>query len=242
MLNWNQVVRYIKANLNLPSNFFEDDDSTILDYLKETALLEFSTYIPDIERTAIDTTDEQHIVSGSTKKYYFFDEEDCDIISVVECYFPLGDHALIGHPLVGPTTFSNMSSWATQVFKAKTFGKFSMFDRTYKYIPPNVIELRDANFLTSLEPSFLVEYERVQPADLSRIPAAMNMTFKDLCLAHYMLKIGNMRSTYGDNIDTPFGTIPLKGEEIRSRGDELRQKVVDILKEESMPPIFIAIN
>ena len=70
----------------------------------------------------------------------------------------------------------------------------------------------------------------------------MNMTFKDLCLAYYMLKIGNMRSTYGDNIDTPFGTIPLKGEEIRSRGDELRQKVVDILKEESMPPIFIAIN
>lgn len=245
MLNWNQVLNYIKANLSLPSGFIEDNDSEITDYLCETALQEFSTYMPDLERTAVVTTDDRFRVPGSNQRFYFFDEEDCDIISLVECYFDLGDSALISHPLVGALTFNSMSSWATQVFKAKTFAKFSSFNRTYKFIIPNIVEIHDTfgGFRTTFSERFLVEYERVQPKDLSRIPTAMNMTFKDLCLARYMLKLGNIRSAYGDGqIETPYGTIPLQGSELRTRGEELLQKMTERLAEETVPPIYIAIN
>jgi len=62
-----------------------------------------------------------------------------------------------------------------------------------------------------------------------------------LALADTKMMIGSLRSMY-QNIQTPFGEIPIKGDEIRSEGETLKDKVLDKLKENTLPPIVIDIS
>jgi hypothetical protein len=58
-----------------------------------------------------------------------------------------------------------------------------------------------------------------------------------------MLKIGRLRSHYGgDSIQTPFGTIPLNGQDLKNEGAELRREVMDRLRENSLPSIYIDVD
>lgn len=240
MLTWDKTMMYVKANLSLPSKFIEDTDAQIKDYLKLTALSEFSTYFPDWERTPVyPNTPETYKVSGKTNQFYFYDDEECDIINVKHCYFNVENELWTGHPLVGPYSLEHYKWFALGVFKSKLFQRYSEFDRVYRYIAPNIIEILPENMGTA---SFVVEYERTQPADLTKIPQTLELMFMDLCLAHEMIKLGNIRSNYGNgNLTTPFGDIPLNGEDLRQRGDDLRQKIVEKLESESVPDIIIEI-
>jgi hypothetical protein len=65
----------------------------------------------------------------------------------------------------------------------------------------------------------------------------------DLALAHVQIKLGSLRSHYGDGrVVSPFGEIPLNGETLKQEGRELRQEVVNRLIEGSIPPVWIDIN
>lgn len=240
MLSWSKTLRYVKANLSLPSSFIEDSDTQIQEYLKLTALSDFSTYFPDMERTPVYPKESSYKVSGKENQYYFYDEEGLDIFNVVYCYFNVTNELWTGHPLVGPYSLEHYKWFSLAVFKSKLFKKYSDYDRVYRYIPPNIIEILPNNVS---DDSFVVEYERMQPEDLSKIPQALEMMFMDLCLAHMMLKLGNMRSHYGGgNIETPFGSIPLNGEDLRQRGEDLRQRITDKMADNSVPEILIMVD
>lgn len=240
MLTWDKTLAYVRGNLSLPSSFIEYSDQQIQEYLKLTALSEFSTYFPSIERTPVYPEVETYQVAGKTNQFYFYDEEGADIFNIVNCYFDITNIIWTGAPLKGPYSLEGFKWFSLAVFKSKLFHKYSDYDRVYRYMPPNIIEILPANLGSS---SFVVEYERKQPDDLSQIYQAMEMTFMDLCLAHQMIRIGNLRSQYGDgNIETPFGSIPLNGENLRQRGEDLRTKIVDTLKEESIPELIIEID
>lgn len=240
MLNWNKTLTYVKANLSLPSTFIEDTDNQIKEYLIITALSEFSSFFPDWERTPIYPDSSSYKVSGKQSQYYIFDEEDCDIINVKYCYFNLANEVWTGHPLVGSYSLEQHLWFSLNVFRSKLFQKYSDYDRVYRFIEPNIVEILPSNL--GVDP-FVVEYERTQPKDLSKIPQAMELTFMDLCLAHEMIKLGNLRSHYGGgNITTPFGDIPLNGQELVQRGEELRSRIVDKLMENSIPDIFIEVE
>lgn len=240
MLTWDKTLTYVKSNLALPSTFIENTDAQIQEYLKITALSEFSTYFPDWERTPVYPDTSSYRVSGKVNQYYFYDEEDLDIFNVTSCYFNVTHELWTGHPLVGPYSLEHYKWFSLAVFKSKLFKKYSDYDRIYRYIPPNIIEILPGNIS---DETFVVEYERMQPHDLSKIPQAMEMLFMDLCLAHQMIKLGNLRSHYGSgNIETPFGSIPLNGEDLRSRGDDLRQRTVEKLADNSIPEILIQVN
>ncbi len=135
----------------------------------------------------------------------------------------------------------SMKWWALDIFKSKMFSRFSDFDKTYHYINPNIVEVLDSNDLAFAD-NFVVEYERMQPHDLSKIPIAMSMLFMDLALAHVMIKLGSLRSHYGDGrITTPFGEIPLNGDTLKQEGNDLRRECVERLIEESIPNVWIDI-
>ena len=142
-----------------------------------------------------------------------------------------------GHPIMPAFSFEGLKFWSLEVFKSRFFAPFSMYAYTYKFIPPNIVEVNN-----EIKPdSFVVEYERMHPPDLSKIPLAMQQRFKELCLADIMIYIGGIRSMYsqGDGLATPFGTIPLNGELLLSRGDELKQRVMDEIKDDSRPSVVI---
>ena len=242
MLTWNQTLTYVKQNMSLPSTFFEKNDTELREYLTNTALREFSTIFPDISRTSVITDNTNYQVPGKRSQYYFFDEEGLEIYSIVECYFPLGDSAIMGHPTFGPTSLEAMKWWSLDVFKARTIESYSDFNKSYKFIEPNIVEiLENSTYRSNM--IFTIEYIRSQPKDLSKVNPRSSMDFMDLCLAHTKLWIGSLRSHFGEGrVTTPLGDLPINGENLKSEGTELRREVMERLRDQYVPEIYFDVD
>jgi hypothetical protein len=209
-----------------------------------TALKEYSKYYPDVERTSVIISSAEYQHEFRNGWYYFYDEENLDIIGIKECYFPMGDSLMTGHPAFGVFSFDQMKWWSIDVFKSRFFSSFTMFHKTYKFHPPNIVEvLGMENMVCTTGQNFVVEYERMQPIDLRRIPTAMHRTFMDLCLAETMMWLGSMRSHYGDGrLTTPYGEIPLNGEALKTEGIELKRDLLERMERDSLPAIIVDIG
>lgn len=236
MLNFNQVLQYIKARLSLPNGCIEKTDTEIQDYIINVTLPDFSSYYPDVEWTSVLPSNTNYQVSGKTNHYRFFDEENLPIFGIKQCYFSDSDDYITGHPPIGAFSFDSMKWWSLSVFKSRFFKPFSNWHRTYRFIPPNTVRV-----LPEADANFVVEYEREQPHDLRKIPAALKRIFMDLALADVGILIASVRTLFTD-VTTPFGTIPLKGEDLKSEYLDLRREVIDKLVEHSLPEITIEIG
>lgn len=237
MLNWSDILYYIKGQLALPSTFIEKADDEIQKWVKMTALKEFSDYIPDRDWAGVDPQDSR-FRTGRPNEFFFFDDEELPILGVVNYYYNESGYFVTGHDVTAPMSFSAMKEWALNVFKSNMIRKFSWWGFTGKFIRPNIVRI-----LPSIYEPFVIEYERLQPLDLRRIPSEHARAFMDLALAEVQIWLGNMRSHYGDGrITTPFGEIPLNGDVLKSDGKELKREVVDQLKEVSIPGILVDIG
>jgi len=238
MINFNQVLNYIKGRLALPSTFIEKNDTEIMDWIKNVTIPDFSNYYPDVEWTSVLVNNTTYIVSGRSYHFYFFDEEDLPIYDIRQCYFSLSDDHITGYPLMPALSFEGMKWWALDVFKSKFFKPFSDWGKTYRFIPQNIVRV-----LPDAPENFVVEYEREQPHDLRKIPATLKRIFMDLCLSDIMIWIGSIRTHYGDGrLSTPFGEIPLNGDSLKAEGNELRDKIIDKISEDTIPPVIIDIG
>ncbi|MCK5018210.1 MAG: hypothetical protein KAS32_14230 [Candidatus Peribacteraceae bacterium] len=237
MLNWNTVLTYVKGRLALPSSFIEKTDTELKEWIKITTIPEFSLYYPDVETVSVLPTNPDTVVPGSSNKYYFYDEEDLDIIGIKQCYFSLSNDIVSGHPIFGAMSFEGMKNWSLEVFKSKFFMPFSNWHKTYKFIGPNIIHvLPDAQ-----NENFVVEYEREQPHDLRKIPASLKRHFMDLALADVMIQLGSIRTGY-QGMTTPFGDLPIRGDELKTEGQDLRREIIDQIREDTFPPMIIEIE
>lgn len=234
MLNWNKVMRYIRGRLALPSTFIEKSEAEIREWIVDNSLPLFSNYYPDWNRVGIVTANPSFQHPTKQNFYLIYDDEDLEVFGIRECYFPFAGDAFSGHPIMPPMSFSSLESWSLEVFASRFFKPFSMFSYTYRYLPPNYVEI----FTEQKPDTFVVEYERMQPDDLRRIPPSMEQVFKDLCLADIMIWIGGLRTMYSE-ISTPFGVINIKGEELISRGEDMRRELIDKMQDDSKPPITI---
>lgn len=223
MLDWNKVLFYVKAQLALPSSFIEKTDAELIQYLQMVTLPDFSNYYPDWERVGIIRANTTYQHPTKQNWYLIHDEEDLEIFGIRECFFPEGGAFISGHPIVPPMDFSDLPFFALATFKARFFQPFSMWSYNYKFIHPNVVEI-----IGEYKPDdFVVEYERMQPSDLRKIPNSMQRKFMDLCLADVMIWLGTMRSHYGDGrVQTPFGEIQLNGADLISRGETKKSELM----------------
>ena len=236
MLNWNKVMRYVRGRLALPSTFIEKSEAEIREWIIDNSLPLFSNYYPDWERTGIVTASDTYKHPTKQNQYLISDPEDLEVFGIRECYFPFEGQAFTGHPIMPPMSFNGMKNWSLGVFESRFFQPFSMFSYTYRFISPNYVEI-----FTEQKPAhFVVEYERMQPYDLRKIPASMEQVFKDLCLADIMIWIGGMRTMYSE-ISTPFGNINIKGDELASKGEDMRRELIDKMQDDSKPPITIEV-
>lgn len=236
MLSWNTVLRFVRQRMMLPTTFIEKNDEEIREFLIDNTLSEFSQYFPDWNRVGIITSSPNYIHPTKSNQWLIIDPDGLDIFGIRECYFPYEGTLMSGHPIMPPFSFEGMKDWSLGVFKSRFFQPFSIYSYTYKFIPPNVVEINN-----EVKPdTFVVEYERMQPPDLSKIHLAMQQRFKELCLADCMVWIGGIRSMYGDGrLTTPFGEIPLNGDNLVSKGEELKQRVLDEMREDSRPSVVI---
>jgi hypothetical protein len=236
MLNYNNILTYIKGRMSLPSGFLEKTDQEIIDWIKLTTIPEYSQYYPDKEYTAVIPTDSRYIATPREGEFYFFDEENLPIYDILDCYMSSSNLVTTGHPMTGVTSINSLPTWTMEVFQSTMFSKFTDFSYTFHFIQPNIVKVlpSENGFLEN----FVVYYERQQPEDLRRIPNAMSRDFMDLCLSDILIWIGNMRAMYSDT-NTPFGNLSLRGDELKADGERLKEELISKFREDTLPPIII---
>lgn len=246
MLNWSDVLFYIKGRLALPSMFIEKEDDELKRWIKLTALREFSDYIPDIAWTAVDPTS-TIFQTNDSNVFKFFDAEELEILGVRNYYYSDSGYFATGHPVFpvfggahsgNCMTGSELANFALKSMQSNMYRKFSYWGYTGKFLRPNKVRI-----LPEISDAFIIEYERMQPEDLRNIPAEHSRSFMELALAEIMLWIGSIRTHYGNGqIQTPFGEIPLQGDTIKSEGQDLKREVIERLREVSIPGVYVDIN
>lgn len=236
MLNWNNVLTYVKSMLSLPGGYLEKTDQELKDWIILKSIPEFSKWYPDDEYTAVVVDNEYY--KGNTKSGYFnfFDSENLDIIGIKDCYLPLGNTVMTGHPVSGPLNLSSLKFWALEVFQSKLFNTFTDYSYSWEFVPPNMVKVLPSD----VSDNFVVWYEREHPHDLRKIPASLKSSFLDLCFADCAMWIGSIRKRYSE-ITTPYGVIPLNGDDLYASGQETRDRLIDEWRDDSIPPIIMEV-
>jgi len=236
MLNKSEVLEYVKSNLGFPFMHLELEDEQILEYITKNTRKTFSYYIPQKVMTSLNTTVESNKVPGKGNEYYITEPDGMEILNVVDIYTTSGELYMFGHPPMGVFSHFELREWALSVSMAMDTKMFSSFDYTFEFKHPNVIRISP---LTSALGWVAVEYERMQPEDLSGIPNDIQLDFKNLALADVMMVIGRIRKRYGGGtLRTPFGEIPLESD-VYDEGKELKREIIEKLERLFIPNVRI---
>lgn len=227
MLNSNQVLSYVKDNLGFPFMKLELEDTKIMEFIQTYSLKEFSYYIPEVKWLGLNLDLVANHVPGRSNEFYIEEPQGLEILNVTDIYFSGGDLFLFGHPPLGPLCHGELREWALLVETSMQTKMFSSFDRTFRFIHPNMVRIspvpNNMGYCT-------VEYERMQSPDFSGVPNDVQRYFLDLALADIMIVIGRIRKKYsGGNLRTPFGEIPLEAE-IFEEGKDKKREVLEKLQ------------
>ena len=237
MLNDSKVLNYIKRNLGFPFMHLEWSDEEILEYIKEDTIREWSYYIPDVKKMALNPQLESNRVPGRTNEFYLSEPDGREILNVVDIYFDQGNLYALGHPPFGVFSEFELRDWALRVSQAMTTKMFSSWDYTFEFQHPNIVRIspypvQDMRAVT-------VEYERMSQDDFSEIPNDLHKYFLDLSLADVMIALGRIRKRYGGgNLRTPFGEVPLESD-IFDEGKTLKSEVIEKLERLFIPNVSI---
>ena len=222
MLNWTSLIKNVKNEIGWPHAMCEFDDSTIQDYLEENTLSEFSQYFPDSWSTSFETTGDGVSVENRTDLFYIPEPDGLEILSVDQFIPNQSGDLMMGHPIRGVLGgFENVKDFALGAFNANNTRPFSEYNYTIKFMPPNILRI-----LPTYTGRICIEYSRQHNSDLSTIQPDLQMYFKRLCIAKFLMWIGATRSNYS-NVSTPFGEIPLQGDTIYSRGEQMYQTLIE---------------
>ena len=235
MLSMDQVLKYVKTRMSMPSSFLEKSDDELKDYIEMVTIPAFSQYFPDEEHTGIDASCDKYKHPIQKNHFLMFDDEGLDIYGIKDMFFENND-VMFGGPIFNPYSLEGMKHWALQVFKADMVRPYSDWGFTYRFYEPNVIRILPDGYTGKAA----INYEREQPHDLRKIPPSLKIDFMNLALADCMIMIGQIRTMY-NQISTPFGEIPLNGQELKSDGERMREETIRRLEEASIPAIVMDI-
>jgi hypothetical protein len=237
MLNSSKVLNYIKRNLGFPHMFIELDNNSILEYVRDFTIPEWSHYFPDINTIGFNPQVASNKVSGKSNEYYITDPLNLEILGIVDIYWPQNDYIIHGHPIMGPMSMGELPSFALDAEVAGWVKQFSSFDKTFEFKHPNIVRISGMG----LGDWIAIEYERIHPSDFSKITNDLQNYFLELALADIMIQISKIRKRYANgNLKTPYGEIPLEdpGEE----GQTKKREILEKLTVGSLPNITLDIG
>jgi len=221
MLSANEILEYIKDDILFPFQKLEWDDPKIIDYLtKFTLKRTFSQYIPQKWVMNLDVKSPD-VVTEQKYVYKITEPDDCSILNVMD--FISGDNMIIfGHPPVGTFSYGALENWYLNVNQARTTHLSSEYYVTFRFIPPDMI------WINPDVGGGVLYYERAHP-HFGTVPPEHEDRFLRLSSAEIKMKIGKIRKRFS-GIETPFGSIPLNGEDLYNEGKEEYEKIIEELK------------
>jgi hypothetical protein len=239
MLSQDRVLEYVKTNLGHPFTFIELTDEQIMNYITTFTLREWSQYFPQKVKISLNLS--TAITPPNIPNEFYLEEKDgLEILNVVNVIFPSSNLLVHGHQPLGPLSHGDIREWALSTAMAMDLKQFSSFDYTFEFTHPNLLRISP---IPTLGNSIVtVEYERIQPEDLSGIPNEFQVLFSEMALADTMIYLGRIRKKYGDgNLTTPFGTIPINAE-IFDEGKDKKREITEKLIAGSLMNVSIAIG
>jgi len=230
MLSPDKVLGFCKLHMGWPYKSTEHSDETIKNYIDTHTINLFSSYVPDVANMTFTAAD---AVPGSdSHEYLINDPEDCDILDVKDVIHSISDAFVTNHPWLFFPTYDDLPGHYMDIFRSRTQAMLSVTKKAYEFRPPNKLYIMPARMITD----FVVKYERTHPLDYSTIPAQFISIFLDLALADVKDLFASIREQY-QNINTPWGEIPLNPEALRTSAETLRTAAIDKLG--TVPPSLI---
>jgi len=231
MLSWSFIVERLKGEMSHPFQLLEKNDTQIIDYLRRNALRKFEQYFPQKWRITLNCASAEIMVPHRSSEFYMIDPDEREIKTVVAFYPTLGPYLFNNHPFFGPWSNGELPEWHLQTFNSGLLQPFSNFAYTTEFIPPNMIRI---------SPKFAgvctIEYERSHDPELSSINPELEDVFIELCLGMFMMQTGRIRKKY-NTTSTPFGDIPLNGDDIFNEGKEIFDRTIELMKMGSLPNV-----
>lgn len=223
-------------HLGFPFQQLELEDPQIVDYFCEYTLNEFSFFIPDKNKIVLNMLDCNLKVPGLQNEYYIEEPDGLEILNVIDIYFNSAQYFITGHPPFGAEFGMGLEEWAFAVETSMMKNMFSSYNPTFEFKQPNIIRISPA---TSINSKVTLEYERVHPKDLRRIPADFHILFCELSLADIQIMLGRIRKKYADGVmRTPFGEIPLSAD-IFDEGINRKKELIERMERLSLPNVII---
>lgn len=225
MLTKTYLLESIKTRLGHPHFGIEIPDEKIWAEVVNKAIPLFSKYVPHTAFKHLTAADRD----PNIPTLYYLNNED-GVISVKNVLLPQSIAFVTGHPWLFVPNYDNIPEYIIQIDKARTTERYSVFNISWEFIPPNKLYIypsRVSNF------TFLVRYEKNHPKDLSTIPTRFITDFIELTLAIVKEMIADYRSKY-QTISTPFGEINLNVDAMKSEAIETRDKILERLSQ--LPP------
>jgi hypothetical protein len=233
MLTWSFVLQRIKEEYALPFEHFEKTDEEIIDYGKRNVVKKYSTYFPQKWRLTIDTSDPDICVAGRTSEFYLVDPDDREIFGITQFIPTMSGEIVLGHEYMGAYSYEALPGKLLNNWKANNTKIWSDFNYTTEFMPPNQLRI-SPNYGGKIA---TIEYERSHDPELSTIMTHHHDMFIDLMFGMVGKMIGRIRKKYNP-MQTPFGEIQLNGDDIYSEANEVYEKVMETMRNGSLPSVI----
>jgi len=218
--------RIIMRHFGVPYNYFELTYQDVIDYIYTVTIPDFSRYVPYYVML--------QAVRISPNVYQLQLDDWIEVLGIIEV-IPSSTLALLKRPFLPIiSTYDSAIRFALKTQNANLLRNLSSYvNINWRWIYPDKIRVvPDIQNYSSGNASLIVEAVIVHPS-VETIPAKFRREFIQLCIADIKQLLGDIRSRYTE-YQTPFGTINLNADVLKSEAEQLRQNVIEKLS--TLPP------
>ena len=222
---WQAVLMRIHDELGSGNTKLEVTDREIIETIQMQVMPIFSSYS---DNSRFYKMTQSHMISSDpVNQYKFGDDLDYGIAEIKAIIMDQSTNRLDLQFM--QDSYDNTGDITDFLVRQNylQMSEMTIAPNTWKFVRPDVIQIRKGASNYSEDKGFIVEYGAVHKSP-ETIDSGMWQEFLDLALAYIMVKVGKIRKKF-DNFTTPFGQVMLNADELIQEGNLLKQNVLDRL-------------
>ena len=223
MYTWDNLISYIKLELGADINKLEFSDTRMMEIIREHSLMELSQILPQQEFVKMSN---KNLVSRSIHRRYKIPTKS-HVIDINEIFV---DSSYVYQQTAdtAPTELEALDLFQSNNYQFD-LGRSLSSVTTFKLIAPNHVDIltNQANS-DAINNGFILELN-IKHTDVSTVPMDLYSDFRDLALGDIMTFLGRLRTKY-QGLNTPYGVVNTRGDEMVQEGKELRRNALERLR------------
>lgn len=222
---WQAVLMRIHDELGSGNTKLEITDRQIIETIQLQVMPIFSSYS---DNNRFYKMTQSHLISSNPVLQYKFEDDMEFGISEIKAIIMDQSATRLDIQFMNDV-YTNSGDITDYLVKQNylQMSEMTIAPNTWKFVRPDIIQIRKGASNYSEDLGFIVEYGAVHKSP-ETIDSGMWQEFLDLALAYIMVKVGKIRKKF-DNFTTPFGQVVLNADELIQEGNLLKQNVLDRL-------------